>query len=89
MKRAQQEWSDLIAEVDAERAAGTAPGDPKVQAMIVRWNSRIEQFTGGDPGIRASLQKLYEDKGVEEASRGAMDAETAAYVQRAMAAGET
>ena len=34
----------------AERQAGTDPAD--------RWNSLIEQFTGGGAGIRASLQKL-------------------------------
>jgi DNA-binding transcriptional MerR regulator len=87
MERAQQDWADLIAEVEAARAAGTDPADPEVQALTVRWRALIEQFTGGDPGIRSSLKRHYDDEGVERASRGAIDAETMAYVGLAMTAG--
>jgi DNA-binding transcriptional MerR regulator len=83
MQRAQQDWVDLIAEFEAERAAGTDPADARVQALVARADDLIEQFTGGDPGIRASLQRVYEDKGAEQASRGTMNAEGMAYMQRA------
>ena len=52
--------------------------------LVARWNSLIEQFTGGDPGIRASLQELYETEGPDRASHGAVSAETMAYAKRAM-----
>jgi bisphosphoglycerate-dependent phosphoglycerate mutase len=86
LARAQDDWTRLIAEVESERQAGTDPADPKLTPLVERWNALIEQFTGGDPGIRASLQKLYETEGPERASRGAVSTETMEYAQRAIAA---
>jgi DNA-binding transcriptional MerR regulator len=86
MRRAQDDWSRLIAEVEAERAAGTDPADPRLAPLLARWNALIEQFTGGDPGIRASLQRLHDSEGAERATHGAMGDETIAYVARAMEA---
>jgi hypothetical protein len=86
MKRAQDDWTQLIAEVEAERQAGTDPADPRLAPLVERWNALIEQFTGGDPGIRASLQRLYETEGPERASHGAVSAETMEYARRAMEA---
>ena len=86
MAKAQQDWADLIAEFDAERRAGTDPADPKLQPLVDRWNALIEAFTGGDPGIRASLQRMYDEQGPEQASRGAVNAEVMEYAQRALAA---
>jgi len=84
LARAQDDWIRLIAEVEAEREAGTDPADARLTPLIERWNSLVEQFTGGDPGIRASLQKLYETEGPERASRGAVNAETMEYAKRAI-----
>ena len=86
IRQAEQEWAELIAAVEAERLAGTDPADPKLQALAGRWKELIEAFTGGDPGIRASLQRMYEEEGVEKASRGAVTSETSAYVDRILAA---
>jgi DNA-binding transcriptional MerR regulator len=85
MEKGQRDWADLIAEMDAARQAGTDPADPHVQALGDRWRGLIEQFTGGDPGIRASLQKMYENEGPERASRGMVDADLMAYMGQAMA----
>lgn len=87
MRRAEQDWTDLIAEMEQERAAGTDPGSERVQELVGRWQAMIEAFTGGDPGVRASLQRMDEDQGVERAPRGALSAELSKYVGRAMAAG--
>ena len=84
MRRAQEDWARLIAEVEAERRAGTDPADPRLTPLVERWSALIEQFTGGDPGIRASLQELYATEGPERASHGAVGAETMAYAKRAM-----
>jgi MerR family transcriptional regulator, thiopeptide resistance regulator len=86
MRKAEQDWAELIAEMEAERERGTDPADPRVQALAERWRALVEQFTGGDPGIAASLQRMYEDQGAERASRGAMPAGLSEYVGRAMAA---
>lgn len=88
IKKAEQDWADLIAEVEAERAKGTDPTDPKVQDLARRWGALIEAFTGGDPGIRQSLQKMYETEGPEQASRGMVNPEMMAYMQRAIEAAD-
>ncbi len=86
MAKAQQDWADLIAELDAERIAGTDPADPRVQALADRWQALIQAFTGGDPGIAASLKRMYAEEGPEKASRGAVNTEVMEYAGRVMAA---
>jgi len=86
MRKAQDDWARLIAEVEAEREAGTDPADPRVQALMDRWQELIQAFTGGDAGITASLKRMYSEQGAEQASRGAMSAELQEYVGRATAA---
>jgi DNA-binding transcriptional MerR regulator len=86
MRQAQQDWADLIAEVEAGRVAGIDPADPRLKPLVDRWNALIEAFTGGDPGTRAALQRMYDEQDPQEVSRGALHAETMAYAQRAMQA---
>lgn len=86
MRKAEQEWADLIAAVRAEKERGTDPADPRMQELAQRWTGLIEQFTGGDPAIAKSLQTMYEREGPEEASRGMVDRELMEYAQRALAA---
>jgi hypothetical protein len=86
MAKAQQDWADLIAAMDAERLAGTDPADPKLQPLVDRWTALIQAFTGGDPGIAASLKRMYAEEGPEKASRGAVNAEVMEYAGRAIAA---
>ena len=69
MRRAADEWAALIAEVEAERLAGTDPADPKLDPLVERWTGLIRQFTGGDPGIKASLQRLYDEEGPSGVAR--------------------
>jgi MerR family transcriptional regulator, thiopeptide resistance regulator len=86
LRRAEADWADVIAAVEAERAAGTDPADARLDPLVERWTGLIEQFTGGDPGIRASLQRMYDTEGPERASRGAVSAETMDYARRAIEA---
>ena len=85
VRAAEAAWADLIAEAEAERAAGTDPAAPRMQAIARRWRELIEQFTGGDPGIRESLGRMYREQGVEAASRGWVSSEPMAYVGQALA----
>jgi DNA-binding transcriptional MerR regulator len=84
MARSQQEWAEVLAGFEAARVAGTDPADPQVQALAAQARALLESFTGGDPAMYESLRRKYEAEGPEQASRGAMNAETAAYLQRAM-----
>jgi DNA-binding transcriptional MerR regulator len=86
MARAQQEWQELIESVKAEKAKGTPPDDPRMKELAGRWAGLIEAFTGGDRGIRDSLQNMYESEGVDRASQGMIDPELMSYVDAAMRA---
>ena len=86
IRDAEAEWAELIEAVKAERAAGTAPTDPRVLALARRWRGLIEQFTGGDEGIRGSLEAMYREEGAETASRGMVDAALMGYVGEALRA---
>lgn len=56
------EWPRLMDEVRAEMERGTDPCDPRVQEMARRWKGLIEEFTGGNEGIRQSLGNLYQNE---------------------------
>jgi DNA-binding transcriptional MerR regulator len=62
------EWQALFAEVKAELDRGTPPGAPAAQALARRWRDltgrTVAGFTGGDPGIRSSLDRLYTEQPV-------------------------
>jgi len=77
----------LIAEAEAARSAGLDPASAPVLELARRWKDLDSQFTGGDTGIRQSLQRMYETEGVERASRGGVSAELMAYIGRAIVAG--
>jgi DNA-binding transcriptional MerR regulator len=62
IQKAPQMWADLHADVKAAMDAGVPPTDPKAQALAKRWYDLVSAFTGGDPGIFQSLQKMYENE---------------------------
>ncbi|HUQ33106.1 MAG TPA: MerR family transcriptional regulator [Pyrinomonadaceae bacterium] len=62
LERGQRDWAALIREVEAAVAEGLDPQSEKAQALAARWANLIEAFTGGNPGIRESLTKLYADQ---------------------------
>jgi MerR family transcriptional regulator, thiopeptide resistance regulator len=86
MRKAEADWAALLADAEALRADGVAPTDPRVRPLTDRWAALVQQFTGGDPGIHASLNTMYETEGVERASRGAVSGDLFAWMGEAMAA---
>jgi DNA-binding transcriptional MerR regulator len=62
IERGQRDWAQLIREVEAAVAEGIDPQSEKAQALAARWASLIEAFTGGNPAIGESLDKLYADQ---------------------------
>lgn len=82
IRQVEAEWQDLIEQARTEMTNGTDPASEPVQALAQRWRSLIEEFTGGDPGIRQSLNTMYQQE--ENASQGAMDTALMEYMSRAM-----
>jgi hypothetical protein len=84
LRNAEADWAALIAEAEALRVDGVAPTDPRVRSLTDRWGALVEQFTGGDSGIHASLNAMYETEGVERASRDVVSRDLFAWMGEAM-----
>ena len=61
-QRAEREWTELFADVEAAIAHGDGPAGKSAQALAVRWKKLLEGFTGGDPEIQSGLNKLWTDR---------------------------
>ncbi|HEX8174388.1 MAG TPA: MerR family transcriptional regulator [Pyrinomonadaceae bacterium] len=62
LERGQREWAALLKEVEQAISEGVDPSSERAQALAARWNGLIEDFTGGNPEILASLKRLYADQ---------------------------
>lgn len=62
LERGQREWQKLLGEVEAAVAEGLDPASERARALAARWEGLVEEFTGGDPGIRENLRRLYADQ---------------------------
>ena len=89
IRQSQVDWAELIAAVRAEKEKGTDPADPKVQEMARRWMELVNGFTGGDPGIAASLNRLWKEQGDNLVAQHKMEndpRDLSDYIGQAMAA---
>lgn len=87
MIAAEQEWPQLIKDMQGHMERNTDPGNPDVQRIAKRWKELVEAFTGGNPQIAAKVKKMYEDNPHAAQRFGGPSPELMAYVQRAMEAG--
>lgn len=70
IEEVQREWQDLFdAYADAMRR-GVDPESDEVRTLARKSADLIEEFTGGDPGIRESLGNLYRSEGPEQVLGG-------------------
>jgi DNA-binding transcriptional MerR regulator len=63
LRQKQAEWAELIALIRAEMDRGTDPGDAKVQALAQHWLRLVEWTTGGDPAMKQSIKRHWEEQG--------------------------
>ncbi len=61
-ERVSRDWKELFSDVKAAIAEGVKPSDEPAQALVLRWNALIDEFTGGDAEIREGLNKMYADE---------------------------
>jgi MerR family transcriptional regulator, thiopeptide resistance regulator len=57
VRAGERAWMELIAAFDKHRHL--PPGHPDVQRLAAQMVALVQQFTQGDPGLRASLEKMY------------------------------
>ena len=86
IRQAEAEWQTLIEQARNAMTNNLDPTSEPVQVLAQRWLGLIQEFTGGNAGIAQSLQTMYQQEGTETASRGALDAAVADYMNRAIAA---
>lgn len=86
IRQVQADWQDLFEQVRAEMAKGTDPTTESVKALARRSIELIQAFTGGNPGIEQSLNRMYQQEQPEVVSRGMVDAAMMEYLARARAA---
>ncbi len=55
-------WGELARDTEAAIASGESPNSEIGHKLAERRQRLLDLFTGGDPGIEASLQKLYADE---------------------------
>ncbi len=58
----QRGWAALVQDIEAAISRGENPSSKIGQQLAMRRQELLDQFTGGDPGMEANLQKLYADK---------------------------
>jgi MerR family transcriptional regulator, thiopeptide resistance regulator len=51
-------WADLLPKVADAVESGMDPASPEAQAMAARWMELLEQFHGGDEGLRQGLYRM-------------------------------
>jgi len=88
MRAVEGEWREIFDRVREAAEAGTDPASPELLALGQRALGLIEEFTGGDPGIRSSLETMYREEGPAPAARHGFpaDPEVWGYLGRVMAA---
>jgi len=61
--KVEQDWKELIRDVEAAMNSNQDPGGPKAKKLAERWSNLVQGFTGGDREVQAGLNKLYADQG--------------------------
>jgi DNA-binding transcriptional MerR regulator len=61
IERGQQDWTVLIAEVEAAVANGDDPNGAQARALARRWRGLVAQFTQGDAEISRGLNRMWSD----------------------------
>jgi hypothetical protein len=62
IREVEAEWPRLMDEVRAAVERGESPESSLAQDLAKRWNGLIEEFTGGNQGIRNSLNTMYQNE---------------------------
>ena len=65
IREVEAEWNDLFAAFGDAMDRGLDPGSDEVRALARRSAALVAEFTGGDPGIRESLTRMYREEGGE------------------------
>jgi DNA-binding transcriptional MerR regulator len=60
-ERVTKQWNELYRDIETLIGAGEDPASDRSRAVLVRWRTLIEGFTGGDAEIQKGLNRMYAD----------------------------
>jgi DNA-binding transcriptional MerR regulator len=81
-------WPTLIARVEAAVEAGVDPSSTQAQELASEWTGLLEQFHGGDDGVRDSLQRMHAAETTQIETRyGGPSPAAMAFIRAALTAG--
>ena len=63
IRQGEANWQELIEQVRTEMTKGTDPNSEVMQGLAQRWLGLVAEFTGDDPEIAKSLNKMYQEEG--------------------------
>src|SRR5919199_2098982 len=86
IKDVEREWGEIFATLRTEMQAGTDPADPRLRPIAERGRELVAMFTGGDQGIKQSLDQMWENEDPAKLSHGMVDAEVMAYYGKVQSA---
>jgi DNA-binding transcriptional MerR regulator len=55
------QWNELLDKAKAMAATQSDPAAPEAQDLARRWNALVEQFTGGDQGLREKVRAVWKE----------------------------
>lgn len=82
----QNQWAVLFERLDRLRADGADPASPEAQALADEARGYIAEFTGGDAGLHASLNRAVSHNKDEMYAAWGIAPELGAYYDRVMSA---
>lgn len=86
IQQSQADWQNLIMQVKTEMEKGTDPTSEPMQKLARRWFELIEEFTGGDAGIKESLFAMYRQEDPQVLTQNLADKALYDYMNKAIAA---
>jgi len=87
MRKAQDDWQELMAAVRAEMDRGTDPQSPTVQALAKRWGDLVKAFTQGNPQVEQALKTMHREERATGDPQWFPDPAMLDYIKRASSSG--
>lgn len=82
MQKAQDDWTELMADVRAMIDTGVDVSDPRAREAADRWDALIAAFTGGNEGIASNLNRVWENESEIEGTDMQAARELGAWIER-------
>ena len=82
-------WNELFAELRGHMERGTDPADPSVQALEERRQALVNEFTGGDASIEASLKRMWMEQADKLAAQYGIEPRLLEYLDKVAKAADS